>query len=296
MTGASSGVGLEAARLFATEGADVALLARSADGLAAATAAVEGQGRRAHAIVVDLADHEAAEAAVAQAAARLGGIDVLASNAATAGWGPFDTMTADDFDRTVAITFTGAVNAIRAALPHLDERDGTLVATVSVAGKVPVPMLAPYTAAKHALRGFLGALRIELRHRGSGVRVAMIHPAPLNTPFYDVATSAIDVQPRPLRSTYDPVDAARALVECAIKPRREVTVGGSAAMLNLAATVCKPLSDLILSSYGVRGSTSKRPATRPGALWQPSGPGLVHGSHRGRASVWTALRLFRARR
>lgn len=76
ITGASSGIVLEAARLFACEGADLALLARSPDGLAQAVALVEKEGRRGHAVVVDVGDRAGVEAAVAQAAEHLGGIDV----------------------------------------------------------------------------------------------------------------------------------------------------------------------------------------------------------------------------
>ncbi len=291
ITGASSGIGLEAARLFACEGADVALLARSPEGLGRAQGLVEQQGRRAYPLVVDVGDPDGVQAAIERAAGSLGGIDVLISNAGTAGWGPFEEMSRSDFNRTVEITFTGAVDTIRAALPHLKASDGMIVATVSVAGRVPVPLLSPYVAAKHALRGFLGALRNELRHEGSGVRVSMIHPGPIDTPFYDEATSSIDVAPKPLRSTYRTEVVARALVECAVRPRAEVSVGGSAAALTLMTTLSRPLSDLMLSTYGVWGAKSDRPARRPGSLWGPSGKGRVHGTHGGRRSVWTALRL-----
>ncbi len=291
ITGASSGIGLEAAKLFACEGADVALLARSPEGLARAQDVVERQGRRAYPFVVDVGDPDGVQAAVDEAAWSLGGIDVFVSNAGTAGWGPFEEMSRSDFNRTLEVTFTGAVDAIRAALPHLKASNGTLVATVSVAGKVPVPLLSPYVAAKHALRGFLGALRNELRHEGSDVRISMVHPGPIDTPFYDEATSSIDVAPKPLRSTYRTEVVARALVECAVRPRAEVSVGGSAAALSLVTTLSRPLSDLMLSTYGVWGAKSDRTARRPGALWAPSGKGRVHGTHGGRRSVWTALRL-----
>ncbi len=291
ITGASSGIGLEAARLFACEGADVVLLARSPAGLTRAQELVEQQGQRAYPFVVDVADAAGVQAAIDEAAKSIGGIDVLVSNAGTAGWGPFEEMSRSDFNRTVEIAFTGAVDVIRAALPHLKASQGTVVATVSVAGKVPVPLLSPYVAAKHALRGFLGALRNELRHEGSGVRVSMIHPAPIDTPFYEEATSAIDVAPKPLRSTYRTEVVARALVECAVRPRAEVSVGGSAAALTLMTMLSRPLSDLMLSTYGVWGAKSDRPARRPGSLWAPSGKGGIHGTHGGRRSLWTALRL-----
>lgn len=291
LTGASSGIGAQTARLFAREGADLALLARSEHGLQVVRQAVESEARTGHVIPVDVGDRRSIEAAVNEAAERLGGIDVLISNAGSAGWGPFEKMTPEDFDRTIEVNFTGAVNAIRAALPYLHTTGGTIVATVSVAGKVPVPFLAPYVAGKHALRGFLGVLRIELANQKSNIRVCMVHPAPIATPYYDHATSALDVQPKPLRSAYHPDVVAQALLECALRPRAEVTVGGSAAALSLATTFARPLSDRILATYGVWGAISQQQAKRPGILWQPSGTGNAQGSHRGRRSAWTALRL-----
>ena len=291
ITGASSGIGLEAAKRFAHEGANVALIARSEAGLAEAVRQVEREGTQALALVADVADRAALEAAIAQAANWLGGIDVVVPNAGMAGYGPFDELTPADFDRTVAVTFTGAADTVRAALPHLERSGGTIVATVSVAGKVPLPRLAPYVAAKHALRGCLGSLRIELRSRGSNVRVCMVHPGPIDTPYYPHATSATGYQPKALRSTYTPGSVAQALVECAVRPRAEVTVGSAAAALSVASAVARPLSDLILATYGVRGMKTTTAAPRPGGLWQASGQGRVRGGRGSRPSLWAALRL-----
>lgn len=291
ITGASGGIGLEAAKRFAHEGATVALIARSEPGLTEAVRQVAREGGKGRAFIADVADRAALEAAVAQAAGWLGGIDVVVPNAGMAGYGPFDELSAADFDRTVAVTFTGAVDTVRAALPHLELSSGTVVATVSVAGKVPLPLLSPYVAAKHALRGCLGSLRIELRSRGSKVRVCMVHPGPIDTPYYPHATSATGRQPKALRSTYTPESVAQALVECAVRPRAEVTVGSAAAALSVAAAVARPLSDLILSTYGVWGMKTTSPSPRPGGLWRASGEGRVRGGRGSRPSLWAALRL-----
>ena len=291
ITGASGGIGLEAAERFAAEGADLALIARSRPGLEEAARKVERRGRRARPYVADVADRPALEEAIAEAAEWLGGIDILVANAGMAGYGPFAEMTPEDFDRTVAVTFTGAVDAVRAALPHLERSGGTVVATVSVAGRVPVPMLSPYVAAKHALRGCLGSLRIELRQRRSPVSVCMVHPGPIDTPYYPHATTATATRPKPLRSTYNAGSVAQALVECAVRPRAEVTVGSGAAALAALTAVARPLADLVLSTYGVRGMRTRLAAPRPGGLWQASGRGRVQGGHGSRPSLWTALRL-----
>lgn len=292
ITGASGGIGLEAAERFAREGADVVVIARSRPGLDEAVRRVEQVGGQAIALVADVTDRPALEAAIGQAADWLGGIDIVVPNAGMAGYGPFDELTPEEFDRTVAVTFTGAVDTVRAALPYLERSDaGVVVATVSVVAKVPVPLLSPYVAAKHALRGFLGALRVELRQRGSTVRVCMVHPGPIDTPYYAHATSATGTQPKPLRSTYTPESVAQALIECAVRPRAEVTVGSGAAALAVLSAVARPLSDRILATYGVWGAKTSRPAPKPGALWRASGRGHVRGGHGARPSLWAALRL-----
>jgi short-subunit dehydrogenase len=293
ITGASSGIGVLAAREFAREGADVALLARSEAGLNKAAAAARAEGATAHVIPVDLTDREAAERAIAEASEKLDGIDVLVSNAAASAYGRFRDLTAEDFDRSVMATFNSAVYAIRAALPELEENSGVIVANVSTASRTGIPDQSPYSAAKHALRGFLSALRVELRSDGSPVRVAMVHPSPIDTPFWRHATSAAGVQPKPLRSTYAPDVVAAALVEAAAHPRAEVTVGASGLAMNVLTAVARPLSDLALATYGIAGQRSDEPADQPGSVYAPSGTGDATGGYNGRGSFMTALRLLR---
>lgn len=291
ITGASSGIGLATAVLLAREGAQLALIARSREGLTAAAERAEAEGATVHIFPADLADRDQAERAVSAASAALGGIDLFISNAAAAAHGPFTEMEPDDFDRTVAITFGGAVNAIRAVLPALERSRGTLIANVSIVARTPSPMQSPYSAAKHALRGFLGALRMELRAAGSPVTVCMVHPAPIDTPFWAHETSATGTSPKPLRSTYTPEAVAAAIVECAKHPRAELTVGGSGALLNLAWTFARPLAELGLRTYGIAGQRDSRPADAPGSLWQPMGEGEIRGGYGGRPSLFTAMRL-----
>src|SRR4051812_23493493 len=97
ITGASSGIGLSAAREFAREGADMALLARSVDGLELAAKQAREHGATAHVIPVDLTDREAAEQAVADAVDRLDGLDVLVTNAAASAYGSFKDLDPGDF-------------------------------------------------------------------------------------------------------------------------------------------------------------------------------------------------------
>ena len=113
ITGATSGSG-SGCRALCTGGAELALVARGEAALAEAAARAREHGVAAHVFAADVADRAAAAAAVDAAARTLGGLDIVVSNAVAVAFGHFLEVDADDFDRTVAITFTGAVNVIRA--------------------------------------------------------------------------------------------------------------------------------------------------------------------------------------
>ena len=246
LTGATSGIGLAAVERFAAAGADLALLARGEAALAEAAAVAREHGGAVHVFPVDLGDRAAAEAAVAGAVAALGGLDVLVSNAGAVAFGHFLEVPPDDFDRTVQVTFTGAVNVIRAALPELRATRGTLVATSSIMARMPLPAFSSYTAAKHALRGFLNAVQVEEREQRTGVRVALVAPGPTDTPIYARATSATGRAPAILPDAYHADEVAAVLVESAVRPRRERIVGGESRLVDLGYRTARPVVELLL--------------------------------------------------
>jgi NAD(P)-dependent dehydrogenase (short-subunit alcohol dehydrogenase family) len=291
LTGASSGIGLATSRRLAREGARLALMARGRDGLEAAAEAVAAEGGQAEVLPVDVTDRPAVEVAVAEAAARLGGIDVLVPSVAGLAYGSFKDLSVEDFERSLDITFRGAVNPVRAALPELERTGGAIVAVVSMASKVPIPLHSPYVAAKHALRGFFGSLRVELRNQGSPVDVSMVHPAFIGTPFFDHATSAGPTAPHPVPPVYRVEEVAEAVLACIRRPRAEYNVGGSATAFDFLTRFARPLSDLVLSTYGVAAQQRSEPAARPGMLWAASGDGHATGSVPGRRSLWNTARL-----
>jgi NAD(P)-dependent dehydrogenase (short-subunit alcohol dehydrogenase family) len=256
ITGASSGVGLEAARCFAAEGARLALLGRSEETL---RQVISDHRLDACAIATDVTDRARVDAAVGEAVATLGGLDVVVSNAGAAVFGHVLEVHPDDFDRAVAITFTGAVNVIRAALPHLRASRGTIVATGSLNARVPLPAWSSYAAAKHALRGFLNSLAVEEREQRSGVRIAIVHPGPIDTPLFAQASSATGIQPRVAPESYAAGMVAQALVELAIRPRPEVVLGGETRLLDLMflLTRARDAGDRPLVSFRRR---ARRPA------------------------------------
>jgi len=237
LTGASSGIGRDAVPLFAAEGASLALFGRDRARLAEATAAA---GPDAKQFAVDVRRRAALARAVDDAAAWLGGIDVLVLNHAEASYGPFRDTPVEDFDHTVDTIFRGTVDTVRAALPHLEADGGTIVANLSVLSRFPVPMFSSYVASKHGLRGFFGALRIEQ----PGLEVAIVHPGHVDTPFWQRVSSVTGRIPRLPPLAYDSERVAAALVDAAASPSHERTVGLLARAQVVTAAVSMPLVDL----------------------------------------------------
>jgi NAD(P)-dependent dehydrogenase (short-subunit alcohol dehydrogenase family) len=295
ITGASSGIGFAAAEAFGRERADVALVARGRKGLEAAAARASSHGVAAHVITADLGVRREAEAAVQSAARALGGLDVLVWCTGAMVYGQFPDVPPDAFDRTMEVTFRGAVDTVRAALPHLEASGGTIVATGSVMCRVPLAGFSSYTAAKHALRGFLGAVRVELLDRRSPVSISMVHAGPVDTPLWDHVDSVTGYLPRnpPPPTLYAPETIAAALVACAIRPRAEVTIGGESRIIELGFALLRPVADRMLALGNRYYSTRRTPAPEPGALHRSADEGRAGGGRHGRPSLWAAVRLGR---
>ncbi|HLW64490.1 MAG TPA: SDR family oxidoreductase [Gemmataceae bacterium] len=180
ITGGSRGLGLVLARRFSTEGARVAICARDADEHERAARDSAWQGERPLTVVADVTDPVQVRQAVSRIEGDLGPIDVLVNNASIISVGPVSTMTREDFEEAMRITFWGAFNAIQAVVPGMRERgDGRIVNISSIGGKIGVPHLAPYCASKFALSGYSQALRAELAD--DGITVTTIYPGLMRT-------------------------------------------------------------------------------------------------------------------
>jgi NAD(P)-dependent dehydrogenase (short-subunit alcohol dehydrogenase family) len=154
------------------------------DALEETAAACRSAGGEAFALRCDVADAEQCQALIETAVDRLGSLDMLINNAGISTWATVEETTDDAlFERVMRVNYLGAVSCTRAALPHLRESSGLLVAVSSLTGLFGVPTRAAYSASKHAMQGFFDSLRVELM--GSGVDVLVISPGFVATDIRD---------------------------------------------------------------------------------------------------------------
>jgi len=272
LTGASSGIGAETARLLARRDHDVVLVARGREGLERAAEEVRAHGTRAVVAVADVTDREALAAALQRGKDELGGIDAVIANAGATAYGPVADMPVEDMERTLDVTLRGMINLVAVALPELERTAGHIVVTGSVAARQPLPLMAAYTAAKHGERGFVNALRLELQATGSPVQVAMVHPGPVDTPFWDHVVPTAKMPPL-LPAAYRPQDVARAIVRQLESPRPEHVPGLAMRAMLLFRALARPVSDLALvaaANWALQNGSDRPPGR---ALHEASGDG-----------------------
>jgi NAD(P)-dependent dehydrogenase (short-subunit alcohol dehydrogenase family) len=172
ITGAAGGLGRALVRAFLARGARVAALDLDA-------AALRDLPSEALPLACDITDPRACRDALAEAQAKLGGLDVLVNNAGISHRSLLAQTDAAVIRRVMEVNFFGALHATQAALPALAARRGAIVVVSSVAGFAPLAARAGYSASKHALHGLFDTLRAELA--GSGVHVLLACPSFIRT-------------------------------------------------------------------------------------------------------------------
>jgi NAD(P)-dependent dehydrogenase (short-subunit alcohol dehydrogenase family) len=181
VTGGSRGLGFAIARELVEEGAHVMICARDPDRLERARRLLADLGD-VRTVRCDVGDQRQVEAMFAE----VGRVDVLVNNAGVIGVGPFETQRVEDFREQHDIMFWGVVYPTFAALPQMLARgEGRIANVTSIGGKISVPYLLPYNAAKFAAVGFSEGLRAELAHKG--VLVITVVPGLMRTGSYVAA-------------------------------------------------------------------------------------------------------------
>jgi NAD(P)-dependent dehydrogenase (short-subunit alcohol dehydrogenase family) len=255
VTGGGSGIGLATATLLAARGADVACLDLKPDDVPKPLLG----------IAADVSDDSVADA-VADAAKRLGGLDIVVNNAGIGAQGTVEDNALDEWRRVLDVNVLGMVRVSRAALPYLrrsavDGRHPAIVNTCSIAATAGLPNRALYSASKGAVYSLTLAMAAD--HVREGIRVNCVNPGTVDTPWV-----------RRLLAAADDPDAELAALRARQPTRRLVSAD------EVAATICHLVSPLtaaitgtaIAVDGGMQGLRLRSPSQRPTTPPNPPTP------------------------
>lgn len=257
ITGASSGFGEDAARLFAAEGCKVVLAARRLEKLQDLAAEIQEQGGEAIAIPVDVSQIAGIKVMVQSALDIYGQIDILFNNAGFGAVDWFENLEPERHIETlIRVNLIGTILVTRAVLPDMLERgSGHIINMASVAGLIASPLISTYSASKYGVRAFSDSLRREVAPLG--IRVSGIYPGPAETEFgthlnqqrtREKINRFID-----LRMTSEYV--ARRVVDLAKRPRRSLVIPWWFRIITTFDTLFPVVVDWILYYFARKNHT-----------------------------------------
>jgi len=171
----------------------------------------------------------------------------------------------------------------RIALEHLRRHGGALLNMGSVVSDRAVPLQGPYSASKHAVKGFTDALRMEVEADGAPVSITLIKPGSIDTPHSKHAKNYTGVEQEASGPVYSPRVVARAVLHAAEHPVRDVMVGAGAKAMSVGATYMPRLTDKLMERTLLKSPHAPRPAREHGdGLYAPTNGLDERGDHRGR--------------
>lgn len=191
VTGGASGIGLGVARQFVAEGHRVAILDLNGTALEAAAAELSAEGGTVLAAAVDVADRASVSAAFERVRAELGPVEILVTSAGVESFDPVLDITAEKWDRIIAVNLTGTFTCVQAALPDMLAAGwGRIVTIASSSAQSGAPNMAHYSASKGGVISLTKALAVELAR--SGITVNTIPPSLVDTPMVTEAAARGD--------------------------------------------------------------------------------------------------------
>ncbi len=264
VTGASSGIGLSAARAFAARGAWLVLASRSADRLAEVAAQCMADGAAGAAVVAtDVSDERSARALIDTAVAEHGRIDVVVHAATVMAYGTIEELPTEIFTSVVDTAIEGTFFVARAVLAAFrGQHRGHLVVVNSLLGSIAAPQMGAYVVAKWGQAGLLRVLQLETRDE-PGILVSSVSPGGVNTPIYSQAANVTGRSARPPLPVDSPEKVAAAIVSCVDRRRARVSVGPANPLIVAGFRLLPRVYDVLVTPLLHLASLTRRPGTEP---------------------------------
>jgi NAD(P)-dependent dehydrogenase (short-subunit alcohol dehydrogenase family) len=295
ITGASSGIGRAAALEFARHGATVVVAARSQSSLRDVVTACRDAGGEALEFPTDVTDEESVQRLALHAADHFHHIDVWVNAAAVTLFARFGEEPHDAYRRVIDTNLYGAIHSARAVLPYFREQGhGVLINLSSITARIPQPYTSAYSITKSGIASLSASLRQELElDDAKNIHVCAILPATIDTPLFQHAANYTGRGVQAMPPVYPVEDVARTIVRCAIRPKREVMVGGAGRMLSFLRTIAPGLAERAMAQQVDKKHLSAQPAEPTwGNLFSPlsalndlSGGWLTPGNKRARRAA-----------
>ena len=277
ITGASSGFGKGAAREFAKAGASLVLAARRDELLDELAGECESLGAKAVAVPTDVRKQEEVELLAQDAVREFGRIDIWINNAGAAAVGRFEEVPIIDhaavIDTSLMGTLYGSWHAMR---QFRSQGHGTLINIASVIGKVPSPYFASYAAAKHGIVGLSAVIRQELaQDKIESIQVSTILPTSMDTPFFQHAANYTEHATQPIPPVYDAEETVETIVNMAIDPKDEVSVGLAGKASTFMHSLMPGIVESMMARQTRKAEYENAPANPPksGSLRKPEHDG-----------------------
>jgi short-subunit dehydrogenase len=206
-----------------------------------------------------------------------GRIDTWVNNAGLGMYGRLVDQPIEEKRKLFEINFWGVVYCCKVAVEHMRTKGGTIVNIGSEVSDRAAPLLGIYSASKHAVRGYTDALRMELEAEGAPIAVTLVKPSAINTPFTEHAGNYMEAEPEFPPPVYAPEVVARAILRCAERPTRDVTVGGAGKMITAMGTLAPRLTDLYMESTMFDQQKKDEPPHSGDSLHRPQRDGRRRG-------------------
>jgi NAD(P)-dependent dehydrogenase (short-subunit alcohol dehydrogenase family) len=281
LTGATSGIGLATTRALASLGARLVLVARNDEALEEVANECRGRGGEAVAVAADVGHFDDLERVARIATETFGGFDTWINNAGVAIYGTCEEVPLEDHRRLFETNYWGVVHGSLIAVKHLRPKGGKIITTGSVLGDRAVILQGPYSASKHAVKGFTDALRMDLEANGVPVSVTLIKPSAIDTPYMEHARSYLgSAGTRNPPPSYAPELVAKAIVFACENDRRDLVVGFGGWAVAAMGAVAPRTTDYLMEAVGYALQESRHPgrSERRDNLYAPREDGAERSS------------------